>query len=87
MSFRQKVKELLKPDAQVTIYKGGLEWTGKVVAADLMNPADSNVVLLTQDNKSTVIPINHDIVIEVEVPTDSVVISEQDLNKIKAKKK
>lgn len=63
MSFRQKLKQNLKPGNTVTLIKDGLEYTGKVVDIDFMNPADSSVVLVDSEEKITVMSLTTDVVI------------------------
>jgi preprotein translocase subunit YajC len=63
MSFRQKMKENLKPGSQVTLIKGGLEYVGKVISIDFMNPADSNVVIINEDKQLITMSLGQDVVI------------------------
>lgn len=76
MAFKQRVKSLLKEGNNVTIIIGGMEYSGKVVEFDNLNPGDAHVILQAEDGTQYVLPISVSMAIvvppvsEIDEPED-----------------
>lgn len=87
MAFKQRLKSHLKEGNQVKVILGGMEYEGKVIEYENLNPPDAHVTLETEDGTQYILPVGNQMVAVIP-PVEHVVEDEEDEpQKVKANPK
>jgi hypothetical protein len=65
MAFKQRVKSLLKEGSMAKIIVGGMEYEGKVVEFENLNPPDAHVTLEQADGTQYILPVSTAMVVVI----------------------
>lgn len=82
MAFKQRVKSLLKEGHTVKIIFGGMEYEGRVVEFENLNPQDAHVTLENNEGTQYILPISNQMAIEKLPVTDGEVDEVDEVDEI-----
>lgn len=80
MGFKLEVKKALKIGGNITIVKDGLEFSGKIINAEVRNPADMSVTIENKDKERHVISLSSDLPVLTYKPDKEVLDMEKTLS-------
>jgi len=70
MAFKQRLKSHLKEGNQVKVIFGGMEYEGKVIEYENLNPPDAHVTLETDDGTQYILPVGSQMVAVIPPPIE-----------------